>query len=515
MSTERAGRPGLGIALAVALIALVAAWPGAARAAIEDEIPALIDFVTAWTNDDGHVDGADVGDVGEVNAIYDAWLGDSSVDPSGPGYPADRTTKDVARCTATIAADPDFVDVTVQNAYPGYVCTFTAEIENRAAFPATVQTRSIGVPPEVTLTEIEGLPVGSVISPGAAVNVTFSATVLQEAGQNSEYTFQIIHVLGGEFIDLEIDVEADPYPAEDPLRTWFTPGEDVGFTVRLVNRGPDPATGITVDLTLTDDTLLLNSATPSAGSIVGMTWTLAGLAVGEEQTVRLATTTVAVGIGAATGEVMTADQIDIDSTPGNYDGTNPEDDWDRDAVDIADVLASIIDLALAMSVSPVGPVDIGDSAVFTLVLTHQMIPAPPPGDVQVDASGVQVTNYLPGGVTFASAAPGSGTTFDSASGVWDVGFLAIGDSRSLAITVTVDGAGPFTNKAEVTRAAPANDIDSTPNNGIVTEDDWAQAAIDALPYTGLETYRLAGAGLVLVLAGMLLVGTVRLRRRFV
>ena len=500
--------------LVVVLIALCAGVPGIAGAAIEDEMPALIDFVAAWTNDDGSVDGPDTGDVGETDAVYDVWSGDSSVDPAAPGHGSARTAKDVARCTAVIGTDPDFVDVDLDNAYPGYVCTFTADIENRAAFPATVQTRTIGVPPEITLTEIEGLPVGSVIAPGTVASVTYAATVLQQAGQNSEYTFQIVHVVGGEFIDLEIDVAADPYPVEDPPRTSFKPGEDVGFTVHLVNRGPDPATGITVDLALTDDTLLLTAATPSAGSIAGMTWTLAGLAVGEEQTVRLETTAIAVGVGAATGEVMTADQIDIDSTPGNYDGTNPEDDWDRDAVDIAEVLASIIDLALAMSVSPTGPVDIGDSAVFTLTLTHETIAVLPPGDVQVDASGVQVTNYLPAGVTFASAAPGTGTAFDAATGIWDVGFLAIGDSRTLAITVTVDGEGPFTNKAEVTRAAPTNDIDSTPNNGIVTEDDWAQAAIDALPYTGLETHRFAGAGVVLLLAGVLLVGMVRMRRRY-
>lgn len=91
----------------------------------------------------------------------------------------------------------------------------------------------------------------------------------------------------------------------------------------------------------------------------------------------------------------------------------------------------------------------------------------------LSASGVTVKDYFPAGFTFSSA---SGTgTFAPQSNVWRVGKpIAPGQDVSLDITGTISATpgAPITNYAEIiTSNAP--DSDSTPGNGVTTEDDYA------------------------------------------
>ena len=52
-----------------------------------------------------------------------------------------------------------------------------------------------------------------------------------------------------------------------------------------------------------------------------------------------------------------------------------------------------------------------------------------------------------------------------------------GSSDVLNITASVNaGRYPYLNTSEVTAAAGENDPDSTPNNGITTEDDYAEVS---------------------------------------
>ena len=54
-----------------------------------------------------------------------------------------------------------------------------------------------------------------------------------------------------------------------------------------------------------------------------------------------------------------------------------------------------------------------------------------------DATGVTATETLPAGVTFVSATPSTGT-FDSTSGLWTVGTVAVGTTETLTVTATVN-----------------------------------------------------------------------------
>ncbi len=91
------------------------------------------------------------------------------------------------------------------------------------------------------------------------------------------------------------------------------------------------------------------------------------------------------------------------------------------------------------------------------------------------ATGVVVRDYLPAGFTFVSAS-GSGT-FNSATGDWTVGSLTAGQTKTIDIvgTISATAGATITNNAEIT-ASSIGDSDSTVNNGITTEDDYATSS---------------------------------------
>ena len=90
------------------------------------------------------------------------------------------------------------------------------------------------------------------------------------------------------------------------------------------------------------------------------------------------------------------------------------------------------------------------------------------------ATGVQVVDLLPSGYNFISATTTIGT-YDEVTGLWNVGTVLIGDIETLVVTAIVKPHGIWLNVAEVT-AANELDIDSTPNNGDIYEDDMAERA---------------------------------------
>jgi uncharacterized repeat protein (TIGR01451 family) len=126
--------------------------------------------------------------------------------------------------------------------------------------------------------------------------------------------------------------------------------------------------------------------------------------------------------------------------------------------------ASFADLSLVKTVSNATPAS-GTNITYTLTASNSAAS-------NQTATGVQVLDALPPGVTFVSA---SGTgSFNSGSGIWTVGSLAPGASASITLTVTVTASNGavVTNGAEIS-ASSAADIDSTPNNGSINEDDDA------------------------------------------
>lgn len=126
------------------------------------------------------------------------------------------------------------------------------------------------------------------------------------------------------------------------------------------------------------------------------------------------------------------------------------------------------DLSLAMTSSTAAPV-YGTNFTYTLTVSSDATSS-------ATATGVSVTDLLPAEATFVSAT-GTGT-YTSGTGVWSVGSLAAGGSASLTITATASGAvaSTVTNTAQIT-ASSQPDPDSTVNNGVTTEDDYASRSV--------------------------------------
>ena len=129
--------------------------------------------------------------------------------------------------------------------------------------------------------------------------------------------------------------------------------------------------------------------------------------------------------------------------------------------------ANYADLSLAKSVSSAAPAT-GSSISYTLAVTNA-------NGSPATATGVTVLDTLPAGFSFTSAT-GFGS-YNSTTGVWTVGSVPPGATRTLTISGTVNATSGATilNSAEIT-ASSAPDIDSTPGNGATGEDDYAAAS---------------------------------------
>ncbi|MDX1928945.1 MAG: SdrD B-like domain-containing protein [Pirellulaceae bacterium] len=356
-------------------------------------------------------------------------------------------------------------------------------------------------------------------------------------------------------------------------------GDTVTFTLTVNNaNGFSTATGVKVTDVLPAG-LSLVSATPSQGTFSNDIWDIGTLTAGQTVTLALAATVTTGGTKTNYAQVSAANQLDLDSTPGN--NSNNEDDDDQvsltptaaigdyvwldvnangqqdsgepginnlmvqlldatgttvlattttgdnpstvaveqgyyefkglapgsyvvqfytgggydqfttkdsgsDATDNdADVLTGKtaiyvlasgdfnqtvdaglkpIDLSLTKSVSNPTPT-VGQNVTFTVSVTN--------ANGFSTATGVQVTDVLPAGLTFVSGIPSVGSYIGN---VWTIGSLSAGQTVTLVVTATVATGGTKSNYAEVT-AANQVDTDSTPGNNSNDEDDDDKATL--------------------------------------
>jgi len=230
-------------------------------------------------------------------------------------------------------------------------------------------------------------------------------------------------------------------------------GESIVYTITITNDGPSDATGVEItDLLPLWITHVSDSSAGSYNRITGV-WAVGALADGNSATLEI-TAIVDAGIAGITipntAEVTAADQPDPDSTPDNNDPT--EDDQDS-----ADITVQHADLAVTKTVDNATPNE-GDTIVYTITVTN---------NGPDDATGVEVTDVLPLGVTYAS--DDSAGAYDSVTGVWTIGALASGANAMIELTVTVDAetAGKtITNTVELTGSDQA-DPDNTNNRSSV------------------------------------------------
>jgi uncharacterized repeat protein (TIGR01451 family) len=260
----------------------------------------------------------------------------------------------------------------------------------------------------------------------------------------------------------------------------FVRGSTGIYGLTVTNIGGTATTGTS---TVTDT--LPAGLTPTAAS--GSGWTCAIVV----QTVTC-TSTAAVGSNAAFPAISitvsvaqsTAAAVTNSATVSGGGETNTTNDTASDLTNVV----SRADIAVAKIASS-ATVRVGSNVTFTITVTN---------NGPSDATGVQVTDPLPGGVTFVSAAPSQGT-YTSGTGVWTVGAVASGASATLSLVATVTTAASITNTA---RKTAGNEPD--PNSG----NDVSSVIITGTGLPGAPNGGMAPLSSTAVpLSGSLLLGT--------
>ena len=222
--------------------------------------------------------------------------------------------------------------------------------------------------------------------------------------------------------------------------------EVISFTVSVTNRGPNTATGVTLSDVVPAGLTVLSSD-PSQGiydSATGI-WT-----VGAVTTVTPATLTIQARVVTPAAKLNVASVISLDQPDANPANNSAS----------VSVIPQQADLAVTKSVSDSRP-DVGDTIVFTVRVTN---------NGNSVATGVQLSDTLPAGLTLLSSDPSQGS-YNSAAGTWIVGNLANGASATLLLTAEVTTPSAATNTATV---SALDQFDTIPSN------DSASAAITPL-----------------------------------
>jgi len=256
-------------------------------------------------------------------------------------------------------------------------------------------------------------------------------------------------------IDLEVDKVADG--------TLYGVGDNVTYTVSVVNFGPDAATGVTLIDRLPEG-LAFVSSDGNYSAATGI-WNVGFVGVNQTKTLTIVATVLVEGEICNSAEVATANQPDVDSEPDNepdFENDNDTED-DQDKVVIGGIQS---DLELYKTVDA-ECVNVGEEVTFTVTVEN---------NGGADATGVQAMDQLPACLEFVSANTSVGTYADG-SGIWNIGEIAAGEVETLTITAIVLQVEGCTNAAQII-ASDQPDPDSDPNNGEPAEDDQDAVTVE-------------------------------------
>lgn len=261
---------------------------------------------------------------------------------------------------------------------------------------------------------------------------------------------EIIEKTCEEFIDLDLIKVAD--------NRVVSPNDIVNYTIRVSNSGPDVATNVAIQDILPDGLEFVSSSdlTNSGGTLSA---TIPSIAVNQTIFLRYATRATGTGSIINIAEVISADQVDLDSTPGNGVTINEDDDDDEVVRVISD--DPIADLSVQKLVSDNSPSQ-GDEISYSIRVTN---------DGPDAATNVEVTDVLPEGLSHISSSGASSISVNDNLIKANFDVIAVGQTLQFSIRARVTAeSGTVSNKAEITAADQA-DPDSNPASGVGEDDE--------------------------------------------
>jgi uncharacterized repeat protein (TIGR01451 family) len=375
---------------------------------------------------------------------------------------------------------------------PGSPITYTLVVSNSGPYTVTAITLTENLPAAIqevnyressgTFTPTSGAWTGVDLAAGQRITLTISGKVPSTSTVTLTNTVSVTgpNVFDGNTTN-NIFTNTNPAAPVADLSlskgvSSVSPkvGSTVRFTVTVTNIGPSAASGVTVSDTLPGGYTFQSASPSGAYDETTGKWTIGAL--GKNISASLVITALVKDSGVYTNyaQVATSDQFDLDSTPGN-NSTNEDDDASVTLTPIP-----VADLSLNKSASSLTP-KVGSTVRFTVTVTNAGPSA---------ASGVAVSDTLPGGYTFQSASPSG--AYDETTGKWTIGALGKNISASLVITALVKDSGVYTNYAQVA-TSDQFDLDSTPGNNSTNEDDDASVTPNPVPVADLSLNKSASS----------------------
>ena len=315
-------------------------------------------------------------------------------------------------------------------------------------------------------TDTVNLPVGGTIVYTVTANVIGSpiGDLVNTATITPPTGFADSNTSNNTSTDTDILAAADLSITKDDGQVTYSGGDVLTYTVTVRNLSGVAVTGATVSdprpanistwaWACTSQTGGASGCTAAASSASNFTDTV-DLPVGGT----IVYTVTANAVPSPTGNLVNTVTV---TPPNGVSDSNTSNNTSTDT----DIFGEASDLSLrkVASTSSASP---GSTINFTLTVRNT---GPD------DASGVEVTDQLPSGFTFVSSSQSHGS-YNSATGVWLIGDLAVNETATLTLTVTVNRSGSHTNRAEIT-ASLLIDPDSTPDNNDPDEDDLGQANV--------------------------------------
>ncbi len=260
---------------------------------------------------------------------------------------------------------------------------------------------------------------------------------------------------------VEVDLAIIKADSPDPV----VAGQELTYTLSVVNNGVSDATGVIVTDELPDG-LVYRSAVTTVGTVSETGGTV----------------TVDIGDLASGASVVITIEVDVDpsvrdtiTNTAQVDSTEPDTFEDNNEDDQPTTVQANVDLAVTKADSD-DPVIAGQQLTYSLTVTN---------NGPSDATGVVLTDQLPdGAATFVSADSSQGTFTESGGVVtFSLGDLAVGADATATIVVEVDAAFSGTMTNEATVESEETELDSSNNTALEpTVVDELLSSIDGFVY---------------------------------
>ena len=244
----------------------------------------------------------------------------------------------------------------------------------------------------------------------------------------------------------DVPPEADIGVVKEVNATECVKDQIVEWTITMTNYGPDGADNVIVKDNL-PDTLIFISADGNYNPNTGI-WTVGHMASGETKVLTILTKINTEGIVIVNN--ATAQSGTYDPNIKNNNASN--------STKVIEIKSA--DLQVTKVVSDAKPHK-GDIITWTITVKN---------NGPDTAENVTVSDKLPKGLTFLSA----DGNYDADTGIWTVGKLANGESKTLLITTSVD----VTN-ANITNVAVANSTTQDNNTDNNRDNDTAEISPEA------------------------------------